>query len=428
MKKKSLLSIILIGAITVSLISCGKSIQTSNNEGGKQEFIVYNCAGATEYNKDIVMKKFKDKYGDKYDVKYEDLSAADVISKIESQGFNKGNGNVNIVIMGDSDVPKGLKAGVFSDLSQYEEDLNIDQLEDVAKVEYENLDKSALPIMIGVGRPGIAYMPDTEKGKRLDAIVGDDNEITYDELKNFILTDPGNVKLGRGRITNSGPGDSWTWGILQNQGEYGKTDVPTKSIEWAKDLYLDGHVSIYDATSSTFKDLAEGSVDVIPHSLGWYFRLYALGKANDTLPENLKVDSFGLEKSKFALMTGDGVDDLVGGSYYMIPSNLSDESYQASMEYLEMAITPEVNSETYVSLMQPSYKTSSLTKITDEDIMTVWNEVVKYWPEEYLIERDGVKQLGVLDSSKVGYVINDVNLITTYSTAWKDELEANNKN
>lgn len=433
MRSKKILSTLLLTAVMGSMTACssnGESVE--NNVGGtknnsKQEFIIYNCAGATEYHNNIVVEEFKKLYGDKYDIKYEDLSAADVISKIEAQGFEPGKGNVNIVIMGDSDVPKGLKAGIFSELGDYEEELNINKLEEIALRNFNDLDKSALPIMLGIGRPGIAYMPDTEVGARLDVIVGEDGEITYDELKEFTLNDEAGVKMGRGRITNSGPGDSWTWGILQSQGEYGIAEVPEKSIEWVREFYEGGHVSIYDGTSATFKDLTEGSVDYIPHSLGWYYRLYALGKANDTLPEHLKVDSFGLENSKFALMAGEGVDDLAGGHFYMIPSNLSDEDFEASLEYLKMVSTPEVNSQSYVSLMQPSYTYSSISNITNEDILTVWNEVVKYYPENYLIEKDGIMQFGVEDQSKVGDGIKDVNLINIYSTAWKDELEANMK-
>lgn len=433
MRGKKIISTLIVATLLGSLTACSSNEGSKeSNVGGsktnsKKEFIIYNCAGATEYHNTVVVEEFKKLYGDKYDIKYEDLSAADVISKIEAQGFEKGKGNVNIVIMGDSDVPKGLKAGIFSELSDYEEELNIDELEDIPLRNYNDLDKSALPIMTGVGRPGIAYMPDTEVGARLDALVGDDGEITYEELKDFTLNDEAGVKMGRGRIGNSGPGDSWTWGVLQSQGEYAVSEVPQKSIDWTKEFYEGGHVSIYDSTSATFKDLTEGSVDYIPHSLGWYYRLYALGKANDTLPENLKVDSFGLENSKFALMTGDGVDDLAGGHFYMIPSNLSDEDFEASIEYLKMASTPEINSQTYTSLMQPSYKYSSITKVTNEDILTVWNEVSKYYPERYLVEKDGVKQLGVEDASKVGDGVKDVNLITIYSTAWKDQLESNMK-
>lgn len=232
------------------------------------------------------------------------------------------------------------------------------------------------------------------------------------------------AKMGRGTLSNSGPGDVWTYGLMMQTGEYNKDGVPEKAIEWSKDLYTNGNISLYGSTSATFKDLVEGGVDVIPHTPAWYFRLHGLGKANDTLPENLKIDSFGLENSAYALMTGDNVTTLVAGHYYMIPSNLSEEDFAASMEFMEYAITPEVNSLTYTSLMMPSYSYSGIDKVTDEDVLTVWNEVSKYMPSEFLVEKDGVTQLGLADDAKYDFLIKDVNLITTYANAWQKELES----
>lgn len=396
-----------------------------NAEGDKKDLIIYNCAGAAEYHEDIVAKKFQEKYQDKYNVKIETLSAADVISKIEAQGFEKGKGNVNIIIMGDSEVPNGLKAGIFADLSEYEEEFHTAELGDISAQAYEKMDCSVVPIMLGISHGAICYNPSTEAGANLDAIVGEDGSISYDELKDFMMNDPSDPVMGRGRLTNSGPGDYWTWGLLQKFGEYGADAEPTKSIEWAKDLYLNGKVSIYSSTSATFKDLGEGSVDLIPHSTSWYYRLYALGKAKDSLPQELQVDSFGLENTKLVYMEDEGVTDLITGHFYMIPANLSDEDMEASKEYIEFAITPEINSMSYASLMQPSYSYSSLSLVEDENILTVWNEVSKYWPERFTVEKDGMKQIGLPEGREWGFSLSDVNLISKYGNAWKEQLEAN---
>lgn len=399
--------------------------ESKSSSTGKKDLIIYNCAGASEYHEDIVAKKFQEKYEDKYNVKIESLSASDVVSKIEAQGFEKGKGNVNIVIMGDSEVPNGLKAGIFADLSDYEEEFHTADLSDISKAAYEKMDNSVVPIMLGISHGAICYNPSTEAGAALDKVVGDDNSITYDELKDFMMNDPSKPVMGRGRLTNSGPGDYWTWGLLQKFGEYGEDAEPTKSIEWAKDLYENGKVAIYGSTSATFKDLGEGSVDLIPHSTSWYYRLYALGKAKDTLPEDLQVDSFGLENTKLAYMDDENMTDLITGHFYTIPANLSDEDMEASKEYIEFAISPEINSLSYASLMQPAFTYSSLSKVEDEKILTVWNEVSKYWPERYTVEKDGMKQIGLAEGRKWEFSISDVNLISKYGNAWKEQLEAN---
>lgn len=439
MKKKALATILSVSMAAALLAGCSgpstpttaatqdtgnasaETAQTSDGSG-KRTFTIYNCAGAAEYHESIVVNGFKEKYGDKYDVQYETLSAADTISKIEAQGYTPGSGNINIVIMGDSDVPKGLQVGAWADLSDYKEELHYDDMTPIAQQNFDQLDSSAVQIYIELTHAGIAYMPGTEKGAKLAEIVGDDGQISYDELKDFMISE--DAKMGRGTLSNSGPGDVWTYGLMMQTGEYNKDGIPEKAIEWSKDLYTNGNISLYGSTSATFKDLVEGGVDVIPHTPAWYFRLYSLGKANDTLPENLKIDSFGLENSAYALMTGDNVTTLVGGHYYMIPSNLSEEDFAASMEFMEYAITPEVNSLTYTSLMMPSYSCSGIDKVTDEDVLTVWNEVSKYMPSEFLVEKNGVTQLGLADDAKYDFLIKDVNLITTYANAWQEELES----
>lgn len=437
MKKRNLTKVIgllLVSAMVLTGCSGNGKVKTGNkaesstegSSSGKKSFIVYNCAGAMEFHEDTVAAEFAEKYGDKYDVKVETLTAEDVISKIEAQGLEAGKGNVNIVIMGDSDVPKGLKAGVFADLSEYKEEFHIEDLNEFGKESFEMLDESAVPAMQGISAPAIAYMPDTAIGERLDAVIGDDEEITYDELREFLLTDEGKPKFGRGRISNSGPGDYWTWGLLQTFEEYGKDATPDKSIDWSRELYQGGSVQLYNGTADTFKDLTEGSVDIIPHSAAWYYRLYSLGKVNDELPENLKVDSFGLENSKYAFMTGPNVTNLVTAHFYMIPSNLSEEDFEISKEFMEFAVTPEINSQSYISLMQPAFSYSSIHKVEDEDILTVWNEVVKYFPERYLVDNGGtVKELGLAEGQEYVFSVSDVNLLTKYSQAWADELEAN---
>jgi putative spermidine/putrescine transport system substrate-binding protein len=422
MKKQALekmMVCMVAGAVTLTGFG---SVNAEAADGEKKDFTIYNCAGAAEYHESVVVDSFKEAYGDKYNVQYETLSAADTISKIEAQGYTPGSGNINIVIMGDSDVPKGLQAGAFADLSDYKEELHYDDMTSIAQEKFDELDESAVQIYIELTHAGIAYMPETEKGALLAEVIGDDGKITYDELKDFMTEQ--DAKMGRGTLSNSGPGDVWTWGLLQQNGEYKVDDVPQKSIDWISDLYANGNISLYGSTSATFKDLVEGGVDIIPHTPAWYFRLYALGKANDTLPEELQIDSFGLEDSEYALMDGDNVTMLVGGHYYMIPSNLSEEDFEASMEFLEYAITPEINSLTYTSLMMPSYEYSSLSLVEDEDVLRVWDEVSKYLPEEFMVEKDGLKQLGLRDDQEYESLINDVNLITTYANAWQESLES----
>lgn len=403
--------------------STAENATTSNGE--KRTFIIYNVAGAPGYHEQIVLEGFKKEFGDKYEIQYETIGGADAVTKIESQGLKKGDGNVNIVIMGDSEVVKGVEAGIFSDLSVEKDALKLDDLTDIGQACFAAYDNTALPISIEPNQPAIAYMPATAKGARLDAIVGEDGGISFEELKQFMLNDPEKPVMGRGRISKSGPGDIWTYGLIQQKDSYGAAEVPQNSIDWIKPLYENKQIALYDGTGATFKDMTEGNIDIVPHSLSWFYRLYALKLADATLPDELKVDSLGLENAKFAYMTDDNgkpLDAIIGTHYYSIPANLSEEDYAASMEFMKWLIRPEMNANVLTVLTAPSYKSATPDKITDESVKTVWGEVEKYYPAAFLEDQGGMKVIKTTDRS-YQLSITDVGIVNTYFTAWQEQLE-----
>jgi len=394
-------------------------------------FIIYNAAGAAEFHHDVVVEEFRRLYGDRFQIMYQTLSAPDVVAQISAQGLAPGNGNVNIVIMGDSDVARGIPLGVFTPLNAHRDALRVNDLVPQAQANFNRLGTYALPMFVEIGHSGIVFMPGTEVGGRLNELVTisefGDAIITYEEFRNFMLTDPGNPIMGRGRLTFTGPGDAWSWGLLQHMGEYGRTPVqaPTRSIDWVRPLYQDGRTMLFPGSGATFTALVEGTVDVIPHTPAWYFRLHALGLARNTLPTHLQIDSFGLEDSRFALITGENVNPILASHFYMIPSNLSPEAFEASMAFMQMAIRPEINSQSYVSLMMPSYTTSSLAYIEDPDVLLVWNEVAQHFPQRFLTQRDGLTQLSIPEGMDYVFMISEPYRLYVYGSAWARELEEN---
>lgn len=420
--KKTLVAMGLICLILLSGCGGQTADQASSGDGNsdvssgeKQTLTIYNSIGMGEYFESILIPAFREAYGGQYTIQYETSGEADVVTKIEAQGLEKGNGNINVVITGQNGMTSGNEKGLFLMLEDYEDQLRVDKLSGVSADIYQQFDTCALPILFQHQDAGIAYVPDSEIGKRLDAVVGEDGEITYPELLSFIQ-ESGAV-LGRGRISNSGAGDCLSWGSQMSNGEYGTNEVPEKTIAQWEPLYTNGNIALYDGTSITFTELTEGTVDIIPHSMPWFYRLYAIGNMENR-PENLNEDTKGLEKAKFARMSGEGVETLLSGNYYAIPANLSDEAVEAALTFFEFATTPEMNANVYAGIAMPAYTDATFDKVTDDYAKTVWGEVSKYYPDEYQDENNNL----VVTGSYKTYV-TDIATINTYRTAWQDNLE-----
>ncbi|WP_312371779.1 extracellular solute-binding protein [Lachnoclostridium sp.] len=395
------------------------------DSGEKKTFTIYNAAGAPGYHEQVVLKKFKEEFGDKYDIQYETISGPDVVAKIEAQGLQKGNGNVNIVMSGDSDIVTGLGSGIWADLSGEANALNITDLTDLGKQVWDSYDSSAVPISIEPSQSAITYMPDTEKGKIIDVAVGVDGAITYDEIIKLFNDNP-DMKLGCGRFPKSGPEAIFAYGMMKEFDKYNTDEVPQNSIVKMKTLYANGRVNLYEGTSDTFKDLTAGNVDMTPHTLSWFYRLYALKMEESTLTDNLKVDALGLENAKFAYIVDENnkpLPAILTNHCYLIPSNLSDEDYNISMEFMKWVTQPEMNAEVLTVLAAPSYKSATPDLIKDEDVKLVWNAVQKYYPEQFLEEVNGIKKIKTTDRVCL-MPVTDVGINNTLKTAWQEQLES----
>lgn len=431
MKNKVVKTVLACTLIMAMLAGCGGSGGASDTEGktedsgAKKTFTIYNAAGAPGYHEQVVLAKFEEEFGDKYDIQYETIGEADIISKIEAQGLEKGNGNVNIVMSGDSGVVTGLQSGIWADLSDEEDALNVSDFTDLANQIWTEYDHSAVPISIEPSQPAVTYMPETEKGQIIDAAVGEDGTITYEEIVQLFKDNP-DLKFGCGRFPTSGPEAIFAYGMMSQYDEYNTDAVPQNSIDMLKDMYTSGQVSLYEGTSDTFKDMTEGNVDMVPHTLSWFYRLYALKLEEATLPDELKVDSLGLENAKFAYIVDENNEPLkpiLTNHCYLIPANLSDEDYEASMEFMKWVTQPEMNAEVLTVLAAPAYKSATPDLITDEDVQLVWSAVEKYYPEQFLEETNGTKTIKTTDRECL-MPVTDVGISNTLRTAWQDQLES----
>lgn len=391
----------------------------ANGQEEKRDFTIFNTVGMGEYYDAVVIPAFTSAYGDKYEIHYESIGWQDAIAKIQAQGLKAGKGNINIIIVGDGATAKGLEAGVWMHLDSHRDQINYNNMTDIAKDTFQAYDTSIVPILFQHQDAGIAYVPTTPAGQALETVIGSDGKLTYDELFGFLLNDSNSPKFGRGRIGKSGAGDAWTWGLLQEEDEYGVLAVPEKAISRAAEIYATTPVRLYDGTSTTFTELTEGNLDVICHSIPWFYRLHAKGKM-DNLPENLREDTKGLENADFALMSGEGIKSLAAGHYFVVPSNIDPEMLEDSLTFLEFVISPEINAAAYAGIAMPAYSASTIDKIQDENIKMIWNEVRKYYPESYLNNEGNI----VFKKGSYTFYETDIAKVNIYYKSWQEKVES----
>ncbi|MBO0832806.1 MAG: extracellular solute-binding protein [Actinobacteria bacterium] len=154
---------------------------------------------------------------------------------------------------------------------------------------------------------------------------------TPDALLTWAKANPGKFQYAQPR--NSGPGRTLLMGLPYLLGDSDPTD-PTNgwSKTWAYLGELGKYVSAYPPkTSAMMTNIAQGTVDMIATTTGWYINPRALG----TVPASMKV-------AKFQNLTW--VSD---AQYGVIPKGVSNDELIAAMRLLEFILTPEQQAVTY---------------------------------------------------------------------------------
>lgn len=142
-----------------------------------------------------------------------------------------------------------------------------------------------------------------------------------------------NGKFQYAQPRNSGPGRTLLMGLPYLLGDSDPTDPKNGwSKTWAYLAELGKYISAYPPkTSGLMTNLAQGTVDLISTTTGWYINPRALG----TVPAAMKV-------AKFKNLTW--VSD---AQYGVIPKGVSNDELVASMRLLEFILTPEQQAATY---------------------------------------------------------------------------------
>jgi putative spermidine/putrescine transport system substrate-binding protein len=154
---------------------------------------------------------------------------------------------------------------------------------------------------------------------------------TTDALLDWAHANPG--KFQYARPANSGPGRTFLMGLPYLLGDSDPTD-PTNgwAKTWAYLTELNKYVSAYPAgTSTTMKNLAAGTVDMLASTTGWYINPRALG----TVPPGMKI-------AKFTSFTW-----VCDAQYGVIPKGVSSDVLTAALRLLAWMLTPEQQAFAY---------------------------------------------------------------------------------
>lgn len=154
---------------------------------------------------------------------------------------------------------------------------------------------------------------------------------TTDALLSWAQQNPGKYQYAEPR--NSGPGRTWLMGLPYLLGDSDPAD-PTNgwSKTWAYLTELNKYVNQYPSgTSTTMKNIASGTVEIIASTTGWYIN----GRAIGTVPKPIAV-------AKFQNLTW-----VTDAQYGVIPKGVSNDVLIAGMRLLAYILTPAAQAVTY---------------------------------------------------------------------------------
>ncbi|MEY9942085.1 extracellular solute-binding protein [Streptacidiphilus sp. MAP5-3] len=154
---------------------------------------------------------------------------------------------------------------------------------------------------------------------------------TTNALLDWAKANPGRFQYAEPR--NSGPGRTFLMGLPYLLGDSDPTDpVNGWAKTWAYLTELNKYISTYPTKTSTLMtNLAQGTVQVIASTTGWYINPRALG----TVPASMKVAKF------------DNLTWVSDAQYGVIPKGVSDDELIAALQLLAFVLTPEQQAVTY---------------------------------------------------------------------------------
>lgn len=335
------------------LSGCGTSSGAGSSGSAKPITInFYSVGGSDSYYKDVLIPMFEKATDGKYKVQYGRGGWQDVVNKIKAEGKHV---DIDVVASGIDGVPAGAQAGVWEQLiPKYSKDVRYDELNDFGKAYATAFDGYGVPLMTALGGPAIAYNSDKVPNP----------PTTYSALKTWISQHPNQFMYAT--VPTSGPGRGFYFGLIQSLGEnMNDPSHLTKTYSYLTDI--NKYISTYPSkTSDTFKQLNDGSVDIVPHLPGWFAQLYSAGQ----VPPNVKL----------APLTG--AKQVLDAQFYCMPKNLDAVHQQAALKFINFAMSAKANAQIYSIFNVPTNKNATIDML-DPKLKSVYMKGVEQLPAEF---------------------------------------------
>jgi putative spermidine/putrescine transport system substrate-binding protein len=250
-------------------------------------------------------------------------TAPDLAPKVQAQQQG-GNVQIQLVLTGTDGLSAGIQKGLWYDLKPYY--------------------GSFFPGLMSNYRPGADTMATLAQDQGIEIVWYPSGPLleynpakvatppsSPDELLAWAKANPGMFQHAQPR--NSGPGRTFLMGLPYLLGDADPTNPTTGwSKTWAYLAELNKYISTYPTkTAATMTNLAQGTVDMIATTTGWYINPRALG----TVPATMKV-------AKYQNLTW--VSDAQFG---VIPKGVSNDELIAAMRLIAFILTPQEQAVTF---------------------------------------------------------------------------------
>ncbi|PGH52052.1 ABC transporter substrate-binding protein [Streptomyces sp. Ru87] len=262
-----------------------------------------------EQNPDIVSK-----------VSYDKAPAPDLAGKIKAQQ-QADRVQIDLVLTGTDGLAAGISQNLWTDMSAHEKAIGgaPDYLEPAADMQELAQGKGTVLVYYPSG-PLIQYSP----GKVTDP-PGSPQELlawAKENPKKFQYADP----------ANSGPGRTFLMGLPHLLGDKDPKDPKSWDKTWKYLKELDKYIDNYaSGTTETMQNLADGQVDMVATTTGWYINPRALG----TVPKDVRV-------AHFHDMTW-----VTDAQYAVVPRGVDADTMSAVLRLIKWMLTPEQQAKAY---------------------------------------------------------------------------------
>jgi putative spermidine/putrescine transport system substrate-binding protein len=250
------------------------------------------------------------------------LTAPELAAKIKTQQDAK-NMDTTFIFTGFDGLAACVDQGLLEPLTPtYQKEFQsiIDNYLPGALASYEIAGGYGITTVFCPGGPMLTYNPDAVK-KPIK---------TPADLLEWAKENPN--KFFYARPANSGPGRGFLMGLPYLLGDKDPKDPDTLDKTWAYLQELDKYIEYYPTgTAVTFKELGDGTRDVIASHLGWDMNQRILG----TIPEDYQGSFF------------EGQTFVNDSQFACIPKGLSDDLKNASLNLIVWLMQPDMQAIAY---------------------------------------------------------------------------------